>query len=339
MNIIILFNNDLDRVISKLGRQNQELYDEETIKRIEKILLDNDYKVRIIDGNIDMFENLQRAGSEKDMIPFVFNLAYGIQGESRYTHIPSILEMLGLPYFGSGPFGHTLALDKITTKIIMRDMGIPTPGFRVYYSSDGLNQEADFPVILKTAMETSSFGMKLIKSREVLKETLPVLLKDFEQPAFTEQFIKGKELALGLIGNPGDIEFLPLIENELEGEGDKPYTSEQKKQEPKVKRADVPGKLEEEMKQHAIRLYETLRIRDYARIDIRMDDKGNYYFLEINSMAGLQPTGFFMAAARIAGYSYEDLIIKLVETGIQKYYSTHEKLRVRYNSKYKKSGK
>jgi D-alanine-D-alanine ligase len=98
MNIIILFNNDLDRVISKLGKQNQELYDEETIKRIEKILRDNDYKVRIIDGNIDMFEKLQRAGSEKDMIPFVFNLAYGIQGGSRYTHmLPGVQRGTGNP--------------------------------------------------------------------------------------------------------------------------------------------------------------------------------------------------------------------------------------------------
>ncbi len=337
MRIVILYNKDLDRVISKFGRQNKELYDEKAIKRIEKIFLDHDYDVRLIDGNVDMFDKLRNVSNEKDMIPFVFNLAYGIQGESRYTHIPSILEMLGLPYFGSGPFGHTLALDKIATKMLMKENGIPTPDFRVFYSTDDLNKEVDFPAILKTAMETSSFGMKVVNNREELKESAAGLFEDFEQPAFAERFIKGKEYALGLIGNLNDIEFLPVIENDLGDEGDKPYTSDQKKQEPHTKPANLPEKMLNEMQQHAKALFRILRLRDYARVDMRIDDQGKYYFLEINSMAGLQSTGFFMAAARIAGYTFEDMIIKLLDTGMQKYFTTHEKLRVRYNSKHKKS--
>jgi len=73
-------------------------------------------------------------GSRGDMyvverMGLVFNMAYGIQGESRYTHLPAMFEMLGIPYVGSGPDGHSLALDKVITKIIMQKHGIPTPNF------------------------------------------------------------------------------------------------------------------------------------------------------------------------------------------------------------------
>ena len=143
MKVIIIYNKDLDKVISKFGRQNEELYDENAVKKINEILLNHDYDVMVIDGNLDMFEKLRKISTEKDEIPFVFNLAYGIQGESRYTHIPSILEMLGLPYLGSGPFGHTLALDKIIIKTLMKEYNIPTPLFTVYNLPDDLDKKHD----------------------------------------------------------------------------------------------------------------------------------------------------------------------------------------------------
>jgi D-alanine-D-alanine ligase len=336
MRIIIIYNKDLDNVISKFGRQNEELYDEKAIKIIETIFLDHGYDVRIVDGNLDMFDKLRDISSEKDRIPFVFNLAYGIQGESRYTHIPSILEMLGLPYFGSGPFGQTLALDKVVTKMLMKDHNIPTPFFRVFYSPDDLNQEIEYPVIVKPAMETSSFGVKKVHNLNELRESVIPMLEEFYQPVFSETFIKGKEFALALFGNGADIEFLPLVENNPGKNHDEIYTSEQKKLTPEIVPAEVSRETLKLIKQQAKHLFTLLRLRDYARADLRMDSEGNIWFLEINSMAGLQTTGLFMAAAKIAGYTYDKMIIKLLDVAMNKYFVTNQKLKLRYESKYNK---
>jgi D-alanine-D-alanine ligase len=337
MRIIIIYNKDLDNVISKFGGQNQELYEEQAIKRIETIFRSHNYEVSIVDGNLDMFEKLRELSAEKDRIPFVFNMAYGIQGESRYAHIPSILEMLGLPYFGSGPLGHSLALDKITTKRLMLNHDIPTSSFWVFNSQSDLDQEIGFPVILKPSMDAGSLGLKVANDNDDLMKAVTSLLKK-HSPVFAERFIRGREFALGLLGNGKNIECLPLIEIVLD-DPKATFDSEQKKNRPRVKPADIPHKIVEELEQKAKELFSILRLRDYARIDIRMDEDEKFWFLEINSMAGLRTTGLFMAAAEIAGYKYDEMILKLFDVALRKYFVKRQKLKLRYESKYNKGGK
>jgi D-alanine-D-alanine ligase len=334
MRIIIIYNKDLSRVISRIGRQNIEIIGEQTVQSIKEVLLNNGFDVRIVDGNLDMFEKLRDIISEEDKIPFVFNLAYGIQGESRYSHIPSILEMLGLPYLGSGPAGHTLALNKVISKILMKDHDIPTPLFWKFNSLHDLNQEFVFPVILKPAMEAGSFGVKISRNRDELKESASVLLKEFSQTIIAERFISGREFAMGIIGNGKNIECLPLVELDLGGNPDEIYTSDQKKNNPlpKLKPADVPDKTVRRIEQKAKELFSLLQIRDYARIDIRMDANGDFWFLEINSMASLSVNGSLMAAAGIAGYTYQEMILKLLDIAVCKYFRRRQKLKLRYES-------
>ncbi len=335
MRIIIIYNKNLDKVISKLGPQNSEIYRESTIQKIENVFLNKDFDVRTIDGNLDMFEYLREIQAEEDRIPFVFNLAYGIQGENRYSHIPSILEMLGLPYLGSGPLGHTLALDKITCKIIMQGHSIPTPDFWEYNSSENINTVIHFPAIVKPAMGADSEGLTVVENQNTLKKAVSSMLDEFSQTIFAEKFISGREFGLALLGNGNNVECLPLVEINLDENPDAVYSNEFKRQaKDKVVPADVPAETLKFMHEKAKQLFPLLRLRDYARIDIRMDAEGKFYFLEVNSMASLGPTGSFMAAAQAAGYSYDDMIIKLFEVAINKYFSSNQKLKVRYESKY-----
>jgi len=335
MRIVIIYNKDLDKVISKLGIQNREFYRDTTIEKIEASFVDRGYDVRVIDGNLEMFENLRDIIKEKDRIPFVFNLAYGIQGECRYTHIPSILEMLGLPYFGSGPFGHTLALDKIISKILMDVHHIPTPVFWKFDNKNDLKQDIEFPVIVKPEMEADSYGLKVVHDREELTESVTSLLDEFSQTIFAEKFIKGREFALAMAGNGNEIECMPLIEVDLDEKTEGIFTSDQKIYNPKFKPAgdSLPRETVREMEEKAKIFFSFLRLKDYARADIRMDSDGRYYFLEFNSMANLAPTGSFMTAARAAGYKYDEMINKLLETGMRKYFLKNEKLKLRYESK------
>ncbi len=319
MLIIIVYNRNLDKVISKLGRQNKELYDEDTIDEVEKIFLKNGYEVRSVDGNLDMFENLREINRKQGGLPFVFNMAYGIQGESRYSHIPSILEMLGLPYLGSGPEGHTLALDKIVSKIMMGYLDIPTPSFRQIDLPGQKDKDIGFPLILKPAMEASSFGVKLAHDQDELNELVSAAMDEFNQPVFIEEFIRGKEYALGLLGNGKNTECLPLVEIELDQNEEGVFDSGKKQFRPGIRQADIPHEMLLEIEQKAKKIFHFLRLRDYARVDIRIDEQGKFWFLEVNSMAGLRTTGLIMGAAEIAGYSYEKLIIKLFETARRRY--------------------
>ncbi|MFW6289837.1 MAG: D-alanine--D-alanine ligase family protein [Mariniphaga sp.] len=335
MRIIIIYNKDLNKVISKLGPQNSEIYRESTIQKVEQVFLKRGFEVRTIDGNLDMFEYLRKMKLEQDRIPFVFNLAYGIQGENRYTHIPSILEMLGLPYLGSGPLGHTLALDKITSKIIMQAHGIPTPEFIEYPLGEEIHTKTEFPVIVKPAMGSDSEGLTVARNEYELKGAVEHIFDEFSQTAFAEKFISGREFGLALIGNRTKLECLPLVEINLDNNPGGIYSTEIKSM---AKDKKVPDDIANEvllsMQEKARKLFSLLRLRDYARIDIRLNDRGEFYFLEVNSMASLGPSGSLMAAAQTAGYTYDDTIIKLLETAVEKYFDTNQKLKVRYESKY-----
>ncbi len=337
MRIIIIYNEDLDRVISKLGRQNTEIYPISAIKQIEAVFINRGYDVRLIDGNLDMFEKLRDLSSGKDDLPFVFNLAYGIQGESRYSHIPSILEMLGLPYLGSGPFGHTLALDKVMSKILMNKNDILTPFFWLINSSEDFAQDFEFPVILKPVYEAGSSGVQIARKLEELTELANCLLDEFQQSVIAEKFIRGREFTLGLLGNGNNIECLPLVEIDLGGNPDEIYTSEQKLLQPKQKLIadDITGNLLISLQKKAILFFSLLRLKDYARADLRMDADGNFYFLELNSMASLISTGSYMSAAGYAGFSYDEMIIKLFEVALSKYYEKNQKLRYRIDPKFR----
>ena len=160
MKVAIIYNQDLSGVINQFGMQNKETYNPKTVKYVADALEQYGHNVRIIDGNMKVIESLQEFMPrviEGERMGMVFNMAYGIQGESRYTHLPAMLEMLGIPYVGSSPTGHALALDKVITKIIIQKHGIPTPEFWVFSDPNDDVSSVNYPAIVKPKMESVSF--------------------------------------------------------------------------------------------------------------------------------------------------------------------------------------
>ncbi len=139
--------------------QNKEKYNLKTVRLVAEVLEQGGHNVAVIDGTMDVIQQLQDFMPrvlEGERMGMVFNMAYGIQGESRCTHLPAMLEMLGIPYVGSTPSGHALALDKIITKIIMQKHGISTPSFWVFSRSDEDMSTVEYPVIVKPKMEAAT---------------------------------------------------------------------------------------------------------------------------------------------------------------------------------------
>ena len=325
MKVAIIYNKDIQGVINTFGMQNKEFYNELTVKRVAQSLEKAGHNVAILDGNkqiIERLENFMPRVIEGEQMGMIFNMAYGIQGESRYTHIPSMLEMLGLPYVGSSPSGHALALDKILTKIIWKNNNLPTPEFWVFNNANEDLSTVKYPVIVKPKMESVSFGLKVVYNDYDLRKAINYIVTEFDQQALVEQFIRGREFCVGILGN-SPVETFPVLEIDLEGDPDAIQTVDDKKYKPKRKLCPAPisDELAERMQKLSIDAFMALNLRDFARVDIRLDEDDNIYLLEINSMASLGETGSYPESAKVAGYSYEALVNKMLDVASVRYFA------------------
>ncbi|MFH1883785.1 MAG: hypothetical protein ABIL62_13895 [Planctomycetota bacterium] len=179
MKIAIVYNHDFQNVINLFGIPNKERIGQNTIKRIANALKAGGHQVKAIEGDKDLINKLE------DFMPrvlkgeqpgLVFNLSYGIQGQARYTHVPSILEMVGIPYVGSGPLAHGMALDKVVAKTIFRQHGLPTPDFTVVDSLENMTCDLIYPLIVKPKNESVSFGVRIVNNEEELQQAIQVLV-------------------------------------------------------------------------------------------------------------------------------------------------------------------
>lgn len=325
MKIAIIYNKDFDGVINVFGMQNKEVYSPKTIQRVAEALEKGGHNVAVIDGNMHVIERLQTFMPkvvDGEQMGMVFNMAYGIQGESRYTHIPSMLEMLGIPYVGSSPSGHALALDKVITKIMWQKHKLSTPDFWVFNSGDDNIEDVKYPVIVKPKMESVSFGLKVVYNAQDLREAINFIVKEFQQQALVEQFIRGREFCIGLIGNT-PVETFPVLEIDLGNNPDAIQTVTDKTEAPRRKTcpANIPSDIAEEMVRQSIEAFKALHLRDFARVDIRMDEYNNIYLLEVNSMASLGLTGSYPTAAKVAGYEFGELVNKMLDVAAVRYFT------------------
>ena len=325
MKVAIIYNKDMTGVINRFGIQNKEIYNLKTVKMVSDALEAGGHNVELIDGNMHVIEGLQEfmpRSLEGEKQGIAFNMAYGIQGESRYTHIPAVLEMLGIPYVGSNPSGHALALDKVLTKVIMQKHGIPTPSFWTFSEPEEDMKNVEYPVIAKPAMEAVSYGVRIVDNEEDLKKAVDLIKREFSQNALVERFIRGREFAVGLLGN-SPVEAFPVLEIDLENDPNAIQTVDDKMEKPRKKMcpADLPEEVAKEMKNLSIAAFNALGLRDFSRVDIRMDENHNIYLLEINSMASLGTTGSYVHAASIAGYSYTDLVNKMLDVAFIRYFA------------------
>lgn len=327
MKIAVVRNRKNEGVVCRFGRPSPEIYGRKSVQRVMDALRAEGHEVKAIEGDGKMVSALQRfmpPDSGGRPTGLVFNMSYGIQGDSRYTHTPSILEMAGVPYTGSTPFGHTLCLDKVVTKILMRDAGIPTPAWRVMERPSADASGMEFPLIVKPRHESTSFGLELVHDGAALHRAVEAILDIYQQSALVEQYIPGREVNISLLGNKLP-QVLPIVELDFGGRAtqldtwdDKYHKADDEPQ--KCCPADLADALTDELRDLAIRLFESAYCRDYARIDVRIAPDGRPYVLEINSMASLGAGGSYVLAASHAGLDFQGLVARIVDTAHERYF-------------------
>jgi D-alanine-D-alanine ligase len=327
MKVAIVYNRESERVINLFGLPNREKYGKASIKRISDALKKGGHQVKAFEGDKDLIDRLEEfmprvvKGERPGM---VFNVSYGIQGQARYTHVPSILEMIGIPYVGSGPEAHSLSLDKVVAKMIFHQHGVPTPDFAVLYGPTIEPPDLEYPLIVKPRSEAVSFGIKVVNTDEELKEAAGAIFEAFQQPVLVERYIEGREINVGIIGNDPP-EMFPPAELDFGKGGPAIYTWEDKtRQSGREIEVVCPARIDDDISQKAQetaqRAFLALGCYDCARVDMRLDSDDNLYVLEINSLPSLGEHGSYLQGAAKHGLDFSALVNRLVEVATARYF-------------------
>lgn len=266
-------------------------------------------------------------------VDLVFNMAEGYTGRNREAQVPILLEMRGIPYTGSDGLTQTLTLDKRVTKKVLLGEGIPTPRFfEMAHPSGPLPQDLIFPLIVKPRHEGSSKGLSeqsVVRSVRDLRAQVDWLIRTYHQPALVEEFIRGNEFTVAIVGNDAP-EIFPAVRIQIDGQdelGDLFYTYARIAEGAKyVVPARIDARLEKRLQELALATYRAVDCLDFGRVDFRVDERGNPFVLEINPLPSLSTEDVFGVLANHLGLPYGAMIGKVLDAAIRRHGLSEESL-------------
>lgn len=268
----------------------------------------------------------------------VFNVAESFRGKSSLeSNVAALLNLMDCRYTGSSPSGLLLAGDKTLTKKLLRFHDIQTPEFATLYRGavDWVD-DLQFPVIVKPPQEDASLGItsaSVVREIKDLFARIDALQSEYQQPVLVEQFIEGREFYVGVLGNL-NAEALPVIELDFTAfPADRPRIASWEAKwgdDGNGAGAEFAGTrsvfpegldpdLEARMQRVAVEAFQALRLRDYARIDLRVSSSGEIFVIEVNPNCYLEQESEFARAAARSGLAYEALIGRIVDLAMARY--------------------
>jgi D-alanine-D-alanine ligase len=294
---------------------------EETITAVKSALEAGGHDVSLIEADRDAYDKLKILNPE-----FVFNVAEGIGGSSRESQIPSMLEMLDIPFTGSDSVTIGICHDKSRCKEILSYYNIPNSKFFITDAIHRIDEKVTYPKFVKPLHEGSSKGIynsSVVNNSAELRNEIKRIKECYNQPSIVEDFLEGKEFTVAMLGNGDNVRVLPVVEINLDTvpEGfNKIYSYEVKwffdTRENKLDIFKCPAEIEPELYKQIEKVckeaYKVLRIRDWARIDVRLDKNNIPNIVEINPLPGILPdpadNSCYPKAAREIGLNYDEMI-------------------------------
>jgi D-alanine-D-alanine ligase len=304
---------------------------DETIQAVASALRER-HEVVGIEADEEAYPRLRETQPD-----FVFNIAERLHGPSRESHIPVLCEILGLPYTGSDPLTLGLCLDKSRAKEILSFHGIPNAAFRTIEPGQAIPSDIALPAIVKPLFEGSSKGIQdrsVVRTRAELEARVAEVVGVYKQPAIVERFLTGREFTVGVLGSWPAMEILPIVEvdyGSLPAGANPIYSYEAKWVWDTPDKpldifhcpADLDPGLRARIEAAVAATCRVLRIKDWCRIDVRLDEAGEPNIIEVNPLPGILPrpedNSCLPKAARAAGYTYQDLILRVVEEAKGRY--------------------
>ena len=248
---------------------------------------------------------------ELEGVDVIFLALHGGTGEDGT--LQALLDLVGIPYTGSGHMASALAMDKDMTKRILRAAGVPTPDWLMAPQvDDDIEDRLGLPVIVKASKQGSTVGLHLVKEREGLQPAIEDAFQ-YDDEVMVERFIAGRELTVPVLGDQA----LPVGEifpkNEI-------FDYESKYQPGgavEVFPADLDEETTKRAQELALRSHRALKLRGYSRIDFRLDERGGLWCLEANSLPGMTAASLFPKSAQAAGMTFPDVCDRICRLALE----------------------
>ncbi len=315
----ILKSSDTKEVEEDLMEQTGE---------IKNSLEKKGHSVFLIEGGENFIEDIK-----KKKIEIVFNVCERFRGTNLFEpHIAGMLEAFGIPFTGSTFSTLSLCNNKIRSKEILTAHKIPSPGCQVFFSPDEkINSDLKFPLIVKPRQQENSIGItkdSVVYDEKSLRKMIKYVNDEFNEEALVEEFIRGKDIEVGIIGNGDDLFFLPTAEVGYEKLPDVPeekifcYESKwdlRSKNYGDYIKANLPKPAEEELKKISKKIYRIFGINDYGRIDFRLTKENKPYVIEVTANPGMSKICSTPEAAEWTDINYQELINKIFQTALKRY--------------------
>lgn len=254
---------------------------------------------------------------KEEKAEFVFNALHGKYGEDGV--LQGTLEMMGIPYTGSGVMAASLTINKVATKHMFKAAGIATPHFKAYYRYQHrtrdlfseIMQEFRLPMVVKASSQGSSIGVMIVESESELEKALSDAFR-YDNEILVEEFIRGRELTVAVWGDERQREVLPVIEITTET-GRYDYETKYKAGASKhIIPARLDAEITDNIKNMAGLAFDVCGCRGIARIDFMLGWSGQPYAIEVNTVPGMTETSLVPDAGRAIGLEFPDLCEKLL---------------------------
>jgi D-alanine-D-alanine ligase len=268
-----------------------------------RALLRSGYRAVDIDALRDVGTRIEKAG-----VDVAFLALHGRYGEDGT--IQGLLEVMGIPYTGSGVLASALGMNKVAAKKVVAASGLPTPAYCEMAAAEAV---LGLPVMLKPVQEGSSLGVSKCKTVGQLESDLEAGWAGFGK-MFAERFVPGMEITVGVIERDGRLEALPILQLVPKNE----FYDYQAKYTEGMTEFILPARLEPdvyaEAQRAAVAVFEAIGCRGYSRVDMMVDREGVSWFVEVNTLPGMTELSDLPAQARAAGISYEQLVETILFT-------------------------
>ncbi|MEE4194820.1 MAG: hypothetical protein V2J07_06455 [Anaerolineae bacterium] len=325
--------------------QWDDLDSEKTIHALLDAIRAGGHSAEFIEGDIHLYDHLRKLKPD-----ICFNICEGHFGDAREAQVPAILEMLRIPYTGSKVFTLALTLDKAATKRILHWHELPTPQFQVFERiTEPLNDDLAFPLFVKPSREGTGMGVSaksIVYDEKELREQITHIINRYKQPVLVEEYIEGREVTVGVVGNltgpvarrlphntylpriQAGLHFLPPMEVDLDEfvDSDIVYSNRLKTDLADQLNYLCPAPLDEDMVDElnwlTAAVFRVTGALDVSRVDFRLRASENWkpYILEINPLPGLSPgISDLVIEAAADGIEHTELVNKILDTALKRY--------------------
>jgi D-alanine-D-alanine ligase len=278
-----------------------------SVQVVVDALRGQDFTVQVFEGDISLLRDLQEFLPTDPLTGapggLVLNLAAGVQGRGRSCQVPAMLEMAGVAYTGPDPIAQACLLDRYALMMLLRQAGVCTPRVRLMSSKSDDLGDLRFPLVVRPRFELAAYRT-VVKHRAALDAAVEHIAQNFAQQALIEAPEKFPEIRVSLLGNE-PFECLPLLQVDASGKKTCP--------------ARVDDTLAKRICECARAAATAIGCRDYARVDIRLTARGRLHVVGVHTVGIFARNGSFAQSAQKAGYSFGDLMRRVVDVAWSRY--------------------